>query len=173
MSLLQPTKDLLVFLRKNPTVRSQIAAPPNATLLYAGNFFRPIWLELEQLKRTNREVASKRMLPDVLAGIRTPGQPHATLLAWAKSLDSLAPWRENGYVAWRALSGIYASNAVGTVSFYVGSGITKPDKVFAATEVSVLLRNPNMDAVSMDVLHYYQRCIRAGQSAINFGFVGA
>lgn len=172
MSLLQPTKDLLVFLQKHPTVRSQIAASPNATLLYAGNFFRPIWQELEQLKLTNRDVAAKRTLPDVLAGIYTPGQPHATLLAWAKSLDSLTPWRENGYVAWRALSGIFASNAIGTVSFCVGSGITRADKVFAATEVSVLMRNPNVDGVTKDVLHYYQRCIQTGQRAINFGFVG-
>jgi hypothetical protein len=172
MPLLQPTKDLLVFLQKNPTVRTRIAAPPNATLLYAGNFFRPIWQELEQLKRMNRDLASKRTLPEVLAGIPTPGQPHATLLAWAKSLDALTPWKENGYIAWRALSGIYASHAIGTVSFYVGSGISKSDKVFAATEVSVLMRNPNVDGVTKDVLQYLQRCIQSGQRAINFGFVG-
>ena len=149
MSLLQPTKDLLVFLKKNPAVRSRIAAPPNRTLLYAGNFFRPIWMELEQLKRTNRDVASKRTLPEVLAGIPTPGQPHATLLAWAN-----------------------ASNAIGTVSFCVGSGITRQDKVFAATEVSVLMRNPKVDGVTKDVLNYYQRCIKTGQQAVNFGFIG-
>ena len=172
MSLLQPTKDLLAFLKKNPAVRSQIAAPPNATLLYAGNFFRPIWLELEQIKRSNRDVASKRLLPEVLSRIQTPGQPHATLLDWAKALDSLAPWKENGYIIWRALSGIYASNAVGTVSFYVGSGVTNPGKVFLATELPVLLRNPKVDGVTKDVLQYYQRCSQSGQTDMNFGFIG-
>lgn len=51
-------------------------------------------------------------------------------------------------VAWRALSGILASNAVGTVSFAIGSGVTK------------------------DILACYQRCIRNRQAAINFGFTG-
>jgi hypothetical protein len=36
---------------------------------------------LDQLKRTNKDVASKRLLPDVLEGVRTP-DPHTTL-AWA------------------------------------------------------------------------------------------
>jgi len=41
----------------------------------------------------------------VLARIPTPG-PHPTLLAWAKAIDALQPWKDNGFVAWRALSGI-------------------------------------------------------------------
>jgi hypothetical protein len=172
MPLLQPTKDLLGYLQKNPVVRSSVAAPPNATLLYAGDFFRPVWQELEQLKRTNPDVASKHLLPDVLERIRTPGQQHATLLAWVKALDSLAPWKENGYTAWRALSGIFAANAIGTVSFYIGSSVTRAGKVFVATELPVLMRNPNVDAVTRDVLSYYQRCVQNGRSAINFGFIG-
>jgi hypothetical protein len=171
MALQQPIKDLLSFLRRNPGIRMRIAAPPDSTLLYAGAFFRPVWQELERLRASHPELAAKRLLPDVLAQIPTPGQPAPTLLAWAKSLDSLVPWSANGFIAWRALSGIYASNAVGAVSFYVGSGITKAGKVFAATEVPVLLRNSNVDAVTKDILGYYQRCIQSGQSAVNFGFV--
>jgi hypothetical protein len=49
-------------------------------------------------------VASKQLLPDVLAKIPTPGQPHPTLLAWAKALDALVPWKDNGFIVWRALS---------------------------------------------------------------------
>ena len=154
MPLMPPTKQLLTFLQKNPAVRSMIAAPPNATILYAGSFIRPVWKELEQLKLTNRELAQKQLLPEVLARIQTPGAPHPTLLAWAKALDALIPWKENGFIAWRALSGIFASNAIGTVSFYIGSGVTRSDKVFAATELPVLLRNPNVDAVTKDVLSY-------------------
>jgi hypothetical protein len=94
------------------------------------------------------------------------------LLAWVKALDSLAPWKENGYTAWRALSGIFAANAIGTVSFYIGSSVTRAGKVFVATELPVLMRNPNVDAVTRDVLSYYQRCVQNGRSAINFGFIG-
>jgi hypothetical protein len=172
MPLMPPTKDLMTFLQKNLPVRSAIAAPPNATMLYSGSFIRPVWKEIEQLKLTNREIAKKQLLPDVLAKIRPPGTPYPTLLAWAKALDALVPWKDNGFVAWRALSGIFASNAVGTVSFCIGSGITKSDKVFAATELPVLLRNPNIDAVTKDVLSYYLRCVQRGQSEINFGFIG-
>lgn len=171
MPLLQPTRALLVFLQKNPLVRSRIAARPGATLLYAGYNFQPVWKELEQLKGSRPEVASKQMLPDVLAGIATPGQPQPTLLAWAKALDALQPWHENGFIAWRALSGIFAANAQGRVSFYVGDGVTRKDKVFAATELPVVLRNPNIDALTRDVLCYYQRCVQTGQPAMNFGFI--
>jgi len=171
MPLLPQTKELLSFLQKNPGVRAKIAAPPNATLLYAGNFFRPVWQELEQLKRSNAAVAAKQLLPDVLARIATPGQAQPNLLAWAKALDPLAPWKENGFVVWRALSGIFAANAIGTVSFCIGSGIAKGEKVFAATELPVLARNPNVDAVTKDVIAYYQRCAQAGQTAVNFGYV--
>ena len=172
MPLLQSTKEFLRFLKKNPIIRSKITAPPNATLLYAGNFIRPVWQELEQLRRTKRDIATKILLPDVLANIKTPAQVHPTLLAWAKALDNLVPWKENGFIVWRALSGIYASNARGTVSFYIGSGVIRDEKVFAATELPVLLRNPKVNAVTKNVLAYYQRCIRNGQSAINFGFIG-
>lgn len=172
MPLLQPTKDLLRYLQKNPAVRASIAAPPNMTLLYAGSFFRPVWQELEQIKRTNPDVAAKRLLPDVLERIRTSGQPYPTLLAWVKALDTLIPWRENGYIAWRALSGIFAANAIGTVSFYIGSNVSRGEKVFGATELPVLMRNPNVDAVTRDALSYYQRCVQNGQCSINFGFIG-
>jgi hypothetical protein len=170
--LLQPTKDLLRYLRENPRVRFQIAAQPNRTLLYAGSYFMPMWRELEQLRLTNREIASKDLLPDVLGRIATPGRLQPTLLAWAKSLDSLVSWEHNGFVAWRALSGIFAANATGVVSFYVGSGVARADKVFAATEISVLLRNPNISPLTRDVLAYYQRCIQSRVTDLNFGFIG-
>lgn len=172
MSLLPETKELLSFLQKNPGIRAKIAAPQNATLLYAGNFIRPVWQELEQLKRTNSALAMKQVLPDVLARIQTPGQVHPTLLTWAKALDALAPWKENGFIAWRALSGLFAANAIGTVSFYIGSNIAKSEKVFTATELPVLARNPNVDPITKDILAYYQRCVQSGQTAVNFGYRG-
>jgi len=171
MPLLEPTKELLRYLSANPGTRARIAAHPNRALLYAGAFFKPMWRELEQLRLTKHEIASKDLLPDVLQRINTPGQPFPNLLSWAKSLDNLLPWEQNGFVAWRALSGIYASNAIGAVSFYVGSGVSKTDKVFAATELPVLMRNPNVDSLTKDVLSFYQRCIQSGDTAINFGYI--
>jgi hypothetical protein len=172
MPLRNETRGLLSFLQKNPGVRARIAAPPDATLLYAGSFFRPMWQEIEQLKRSfPQQLASKRTLPEILGGIPTPGQPHSTLLAWAKAIDGLQPWKENGFIAWRALSGIFASNASGKVSFCIGSNVTKADRVFAATELPVLLRNPGVDAVTKDLLAYYDRCVKGGQSAMTIGFI--
>ena len=139
MPLLPQTKALLQFLNKNPLVRSQIAAPCDATILYAGRLIQPAWMEIEAWKRSMPQMATKMTLPDVLAGVKLLGQPFPDLLLWAKSLDSLSPWKDNGFIGWRALSGIFASNARGSVSFVIGSGVTRQDKVFAATEVAIFL----------------------------------
>jgi hypothetical protein len=173
MPIEQPTKLFLAFLQKNPTIRMQIRAAPGKTLLYAGAFFKPVWRELAELKRSNPQVADKEILPEVLARIFLTGQQFPNLLQWAQDLDRLPSWKENGFLAWRALSGIFASNAVGGVSFYVASGISKDEKVFAATEIGVLARNPNVDAVTKDVLAYYKRCVESKQANINFGFISA
>jgi hypothetical protein len=171
MPLIHQVRELLGYLQKNPAIRSMIAAPPNATVLYAGSFFRPVWKDLEYMKLTHPGFSAKKMLPEVLSGIRLAGAPYPTLLDWAMALDAFPPWKENGFTVWRALSGIFAANAVGTVSFCIGSGITKADKVFAATELPVLLRNPNVDLVTKDILQYYQRCLQQGQSTIDFGYM--
>ena len=171
MPLLQPTKDFLRYLQKNPAMRTQIRAAPGRTLLYAGTFFRPVWQEIAMQKQSTPQLASKEILPDVLRRIQVPGTAHSNLLAWAQELDRLEPWRENGFIAWRALSGLFASNAVGPVSFWVGSQVSKDRKVFAATELSVLARNPNLDATTRDLVAYFQRCVQSGQARINTGFI--
>ncbi len=171
LALLPPTRDLLRHLHDHPSLRSQIAAPADKTLLYAGQWVRPVWQELAELRRSNPQVADKVMLPDVLGRLLTPGAPELTLLAWAKAIDKLGPWRDNGFVVWRALSGLFAANAKGTVSFVVGEGVSRADKVFAATELAVLQRNGHVDEKTQDILAYYQRCLDRGQSALNFGFI--
>jgi len=174
MPLLQPTKDLLGFLHRNPAIRTQIKAAPNKTLLYAGSVIKPAWKDIIDMKAANPEMRDKVILPDVLERILLTGQPFPNLLAWVKSIDALsppAPWKDNGFIAWRAVSGIFAANAVGAVSFYVGSPVSKATKVFAATEVSVLLKNPNIDHVTRDVLGYYDRCIKSGNPNISFGLI--
>lgn len=173
MPLQQATKDLLGYLRKHPRVRSSIRAGRDRTLLYAGSFFAPIWQEINRQKLRDARLADLQTLPDLLERVQVPDSPHAHLLAWAQALDAQQPWADNGFIVWRALSGIFAANAVGAVSFAVGSSVTARTKVFAATEMSVLARNPNVDANTHELVAYFQRCIRSGQSQINLGFTAA
>lgn len=121
-------------------------------------------------------MSKKTILPDILPQIRLQNAPHHDLLTWVKYIDSLYPqsyeWLKNGYIAWRALSGIFASNAQGSVSFMIGQGVSKIEKkVFAVTEIHVLDRNPNVDAVTKDAIQYYLRCVRTKQADISMGII--
>jgi hypothetical protein len=167
------TRDFLSFLQKNPGLRARIRAPKDKTLLYAGSFFKPMWQEIADMKRSIPQLQDKVTLTEVLAAMPLHGAPFPHLLAWAERINSLQPWQDNGFVAWRALSGIFAANAVGSVSFQVGSGISKEAKVFAATEIAVLARNPNVDTVSKDMLGYYQRCLELKHPGMNAGYIAA
>lgn len=171
MPLQQETRSFLNFLQTHPAIRDQIRAAPGKTLLYAGTFFKPVWQEIAELKRNHPELAGLELLPDVLARIGVPGTRHASLLVYAQHVERAVPWKPDGFIVWRALSGIFAANAVGRVSFQIGRGVSQEEKVFAATELWVLLRNPKVDALTRDVLAYYQRCIQNKQTAVNFGFV--
>lgn len=168
MALQPGTRALLSILHAQPALRWEIRAAPDRTLLYSGSFFKPAWKEIADLKRANPTLASKETLPDVLARLPVPGTTYPSLLAFVEDVEQ--PWQPDGYVVWRALSGIFASNAVGKVSFQIGSGV-EASKVFAAAEVGVLLRNPNVDAVTKDLLAYFKRCIESRQSGINLGFM--
>ena len=173
MALETETRKLFAFLRQNRAVRDRIAAPPNATILYSGQILKPAWKEVADMKHKYPALSARKTLPEVLAKIGLTGQPYGNLLEWAQSLDSIPPWRDNGFIVWRALSGIFASNAVGTVSFVIGSGISHNDKVFAATEVPVLLRNSRLDPMTRDLLEYYRRCIAQRKSDIGVSFIPA
>ena len=173
MALAEATKQFLRYLQKHPQIRGQISASPDRTLLFSGRLFKPAKVELEELKKSSREIASLEMLPDVLARVAATGTAYESLLAYAESVEKQVPWFEDGYTLWRALSGIYASNAVGRVSFYIGSQVSiERRKIFAVTEVPVIARNPNVDSLSKDALAYYQRCIQNKQHAMNFSFIG-
>ena len=169
MALQPGTRALLAILQAQPSLRGQIRAAPDRTFLYSGSFFRPVWKEIADFKRAHPELASKEMLPDVLARLPVPGTTYPSLLAFVHDVEQ--PWQPDGFIVWRALSGIFASNAVGGVSFQIGSHITPDSKVFAATEVGVLLRNPDVDAITKDLLKYFQRCIRNRQADVNLGFI--
>jgi len=170
MALQEATKTFMRYLHDNPAIRARIRAHPDKTLLYAGSFFMPIWKEIALAKLSQPQLADKQTLPDILMTVSTPGTGYANLLARVQDLERQVPWQSDGFIAWRALSGIFAANAIGKVSFQIGSGITR-DKVFAATELAVLMRNPKVDALTKDVLAYYQRCIQGKNAALNFGYI--
>lgn len=179
MGLYHPdTLAFVQYLNANRTVTSQIRAAADKTLVYAGTFgsgigSRPMWRDIALQKRSNPELRDKEMLPDVLARVRVPGTRFASLLQYIEDLESRVPWKPDGFKIWRVVSGIFAANAVGKVSFQIGSGVKATDKVFAATEVRALMRNPNIDPVAKDLLAYYERCVAGKQADINVGFVSA
>jgi len=171
MSFQPLTKQFLSYLQSNPGVRYQIRAAPDQTLLYAGSFFKPTWNEVAEFKRNHPEFARKETLGEVLALIKAPGSGHPNLLSYIQDVERRVPRLPDSFTLWRALSGIFASNATGAVSFYIGSGIDAKDKVFAVTELSVLSRNQKVDAATKDLLHYFERCIQSKQVNINFAYL--
>jgi hypothetical protein len=172
---MQPkTREFLKFLNANSEIRTRIRAPRDGTVLYTGAFFiRPAYKEISEMRKLHPHLATKKMLHEVLASIQLVGQPYPNLLEWIESLKPLEPWNRNGLVAWRAVSGLFASNASGRVSFVVGDGVDKQSKVFAMTEVHILARNPNVDDLTKDLLAYYKRCIDRGEPDIGVAFWGA
>jgi hypothetical protein len=87
MSLQQATKDFFAYLHKNPVIRDQIRASPGKTFLNAGRFFKPMWQEISDLKRTNPELRDKQILPDVLSRIIVPGKPFSNLLLYVQDVE--------------------------------------------------------------------------------------
>lgn len=166
---LQPaTRDFLIYLKQHKDVRDKIKAERDKTLLYAGYFTCPIFLELQAMQQKRPGVV--QLLADVLQSIPAPAGSTGNLATHVEKLTRRIPAKDQK-VVWRALSGIFASNAEGTVYFSIGSGIDPATKVFASTEIPVLLRNAKVDEVSHDLLCYYQRCIRNGKTEVNTGFL--
>jgi hypothetical protein len=179
------TKGFLKYLKANPQVRFRIRAERDRTVLYSGHFFRPMWQDIA----TGPEMAGKQTLEHVLKR-PMPVNGYATLADYVKAVLQQIEIREdkrldeatiqaNRDIIWRALSGIFASNAEGKVSFQIGKGVSKQlgpkgqRNVFAATELDVLLRNPHVDATTKDLLAYFKRCIQTKQADINLGFISA
>jgi hypothetical protein len=175
-------KDFLQYLQAHPEIRSRIHAEEDRTLLYSGSFFNPMWKDIKA--RTDPALAGKQTLEDVLWSIALPGTSYTNLAAKVQDViqkvdkDNVDA-RANRDILWRALSGIFASNARGKVSFQIGDGVskrldpTKQRNVFAATEIDVLLRNPHVSATTKDLLAYFKRCIQSNQADINLGFISA
>jgi hypothetical protein len=162
------TREFLSYLQQNPDVRQRIKADKDKTLLYAGRFFGPIWKELEVFQREHP--GSVQILPEVLQKIPAPFGNPGTLKNYVDTLTSKVP-KKDRLIIWRALSGIFASNADGTVYFSVGSEVDREEKVFASTEILVLARNQGITPESRAMVEYYQRCVREKKTEINMGFM--
>jgi hypothetical protein len=162
------TREFLSYLQQNLDVRQRIKAEKDKTLLYVGRFFGPIWKEVEEFQRKNPGIV--QILPDVLEKIPAPFGNPGTLKNYVDTLTSQVP-EEDQLIIWKALSEIFASNAVGTVYFSVGSEVDPEKKVFPSTEISVLARNRAISPESMAMVEYYQRCVREKKTKINVGFM--
>lgn len=174
----QDTLAFVRYLNRNRTVSSQIHAARDKTLIYAGDYgsgvgSRSMWRDIALQKRTNPELRDKEMLSDVLARIHAPGTSFANLLEYIYGIESRVPRRPDAFKIWRIVSGIFAANATGKVSFQIGAGVTANEKVFASTEIRALMKNPNIDPVAKDLLAYYERCVASKQADINVGFISA
>jgi hypothetical protein len=88
MSLQGETKQFLARLQKDKALRDAIRAKQDQTLLYAGNFFAPMWREIIAEKRRNAPVAALETLPDVLARLPSPEPIHSLSLNTLKCLRS-------------------------------------------------------------------------------------
>jgi hypothetical protein len=167
---LQPqTVSFLSYLRQNKPIRDRISAPPHRTMLYAGHFTKAAWQELDDY-RSNTPIGQFVTLPDAL--VRIPGEgKDLNLLSTVQLLEKQVPWQPDGFTIWRALSGIFAANAIGHVYLYVGSGVDTKTKVFAATEIRVLAKNQKLHPVMKRAVQHLLNCVNSRQSDINFGYL--
>lgn len=177
MALHPATTDFLRFLHDNPAVRAQIRADHDRTLLYAGwnpntiggrlgyeEYEKRVYHEILDRERAHPELHDKSILTDVLKRVPAAGTPHTNLLDYANDVErQVRPSDKDLDVLWRCLSGIFASNASGAVSFYLGTRVEAGQYVLTTTEIPVLLRNPRVDQTTKDLLAYYDRCMKNGE----------
>jgi hypothetical protein len=193
--------EFLKYLAAHPKLRTAIRAPYGKTILYAGDVphrlgiawneaarkssapafkngkpfpeVRRIQQELVERKGTDPQYGDKLTLEDVLKRVEAPDAPYPWLHDYAVFVDTHVPDERSRTVVWKALSGIFASNAAGPVSFALGNDISPATKIFASTEIAVLLRNPNVDQTTKDLLAYYQRCLQRGETELVVSIVRA
>lgn len=180
--LAAPTKAFLAFLQKHPDLRQRIAAAPGRTVAYAGDFTDgAAWQRLQRRQIGAPGTNDFQMLPDVLRAIPCPPGLYAAVslvtppgvrtmyeyvgfLTGDKGLGYVAqvPWSDDGFIVWRALSGIFMSNARGRVRIMLGDVAAPGEKVFFRTEVFVLDRNPNIDMFSREAIGALRTRIKSG-----------
>jgi hypothetical protein len=180
--LKDPTKRFLNYLQKHPELRAKIRAPAGQTVAYAGDFAsEPAFVRLLRLQISAPNSNDFCMLPDVLKRIPAPADLFAAVgLVTPPTVKSMldyvsfltgdgdyrgraqVPWREDGFIIWRALSGIFVSQASGRVRLLVGDAPDPSKKVFFKTEIFVLERNPNIDPFSKTAIQTLRAQMKAG-----------
>ena len=131
-----------------------------------------MWQEISDLKRTNPQTKDKETLPDVLSRISVPGKPFPNLLLYVQIWSGESPGSPMG----SPYGGLYLESLQPTQCVPFHSRLapaSRQMKVFAATEVYVLARNPNLDAATRGLLDYYLRCAKSGKVDLNIGFISA
>ena len=175
-----PAKAFLAYLGKHLELRNRIRAFPNRSVAYVGDFSDGAsWVRLLRRQWTDPRVNDYQMLPDVLNSIPCPRELYAavglvtppgvrTLLHYVQFLTgdgpypAQVPWPQGGFIIWRALSGIFMSNATGRLRLMIGDAPAPGTKVFFRTEVFVLDRNPNIDLFSKQAVHEIRTQMKSG-----------
>jgi hypothetical protein len=142
----------------------------------------PAWQRLLRLQISDPRINNFYMLPNVLNRINVPPDLYShiglvtaptvrTMLDYVNFLSGeggypkQVPWEPDGFTIWRALSGIFMSNATGRVRLLVADA-QKPErerKVFFKTEMFVLARNPNIDPFSKAAVDQIRTGIKTGR----------
>ncbi len=178
--LKDPTRHFLNYLQKHPDLRARIRAPMGQTVAYAGTVAtEPVWQRLLRMQISAPGPNDFCMLPDILKRIMVPNDMFAAVglitapsvrtmldfvnfLTGEGGLPKQVPWDPDGFIIWRALSGIFMSNAAGRVRLLVADVPNRDGKVFFKTEMFVLSRNPNIDPFSKGALDLLRKQISAG-----------
>lgn len=168
-TLQEGTRQFLNYLQKHPEVRAQIAAPPNQTVVYCGDLLRPAFHDYLDLRSKTPELRGRPLLPELLANIGVPDQTrYSNLLEW---IQAIQPYQPDGFIAWRAVSGLMCRQAKGKVTFIVGRGVSRDTKVFAATEVWNLAVNPHLHPETKELVAFYKACVLQGRTNIGISYV--
>lgn len=185
MALSSHTTLFLRYLHDHPAVRRAIRASPGKALFYAGDvkntignahygfgYDSPVWKSLLKLQTAEAQWSDKEILPQVMERAPAPDTPFPSLRHYAAAVEeelrrTLPKDAPDMMIMWRALSGIFAANATGAVSFFLGAQSGGANKVFAATEIWNLLRNEQVDQTTRDYLAYLKRCLDSGQVDLN------
>jgi hypothetical protein len=174
-----PTKAFLHYLGQHLELRHRIRAAPNCAIAYVGDFSDgAAWKRLLRRQLSDPRENDFQMLPDVLKKILCPPDLYAevglitppavrTLLDYAQFLTGAGDYPaqipvEDGFIIWRALSGIFMSNAMGRVRLMVGEAPTPGTKVFFRTEVFVLDRNPKIDVFARGAVQRIRAQMKMG-----------
>jgi hypothetical protein len=164
-------RNILVFLNKNPRVRTNLAAPRDKTIVYSGdvNSVQGVfaaWKLLAQAKRQDPRKFDYVTLEERLRAFHIIefGESlfdHASRVS--NDLKQMGLERQ-AMILWRALSGIYVRGATGRVRALILPGNRIGQSVFSLTEVHVLLKPDVLANIDINprLLQEFRTVVRSG-----------